>query len=96
MGRTKKEDTTKAVINIGVRKDGRVIVDTTEEFIPTKYVQEILDQVISKIYNDKIEKLDSKDLLFKLKEAEKECKIWKYIAYGQIIILIIILLITVL
>lgn len=92
MGRTKKEDE-KAIINIGVRKDGRVFVDTKEEYIPTKYVQDILDKVVGKILADKI---NNKDLLIRLKEAEKECKIWKFIAYAQIVILIVILLINVL
>ena len=81
----KKKDTTTATINVGVREDGRVFIDTKEEYIPTKIAQEILDKVVGKLVLDGCDKA----LIARCKDKTKEAKMWKYIAYGQLIITVI-------
>lgn len=82
----KEKETITATINVGVREDGRVFIDTKEEYIPTKIAQEIMDKVISQLVFDGCDKA----LIERCKEKTKEAKMWKYIAYGQLIITVII------
>lgn len=82
----KEKETITATINVGVRDDGRVFIDTKEEFIPTKIAQEIMDKVISQLVFDGCDKA----LIERCKEKTKETRIWKCIAYGQLILVIII------
>lgn len=76
------------VIGIGIEKDGRVVLQTKEETIPTEIVQRVLDEVIGKIIHLNSDKVLNEALA----EKTRECNIWRWIAILQLGIFIICIL----
>lgn len=85
---TIKEINKEIIVGLSVEKDGHVVIQTKAEELPTDVVQQIMDEVISRI----IHLNSNKNLLEEIIETRKELKVWRLIAFLATAIMFLVLL----
>lgn len=85
---TIKEINKEIIVGLSVEKDGHVVIQTKAEELPTDVVQQIMDEVISRI----IHLNSDKTLLEKIIETRKELKVWRLIAFLATAMMFLVLL----
>ena len=85
---TIKEINKEIIVGLSVEKDGHVVIQTKAEELPPDVVQQIMDEVISRI----IHLNSDKNLREVIIETRKELKIWRLIAFLATTIMFLVLL----